>query len=607
MFRDPLLEYAHSSVGKHALNSGSGPFVIQFFRSCQMFPVKVPPFGPLDHLKCFLHLVAHYDMLPWLHLDLTDVNERTELGRTALMIAVHNRNAAMVRELLSVDKIDANIEDSLGNTALSCAVRRGDLEVLEVLLRHPKVNINHVNRRGDTAILGVFNNSGYSIDKFATFERLLHAPQLNLNLRDAQGLTAFMFVASAQWPPQTRAYFLQLVAKHPATEQNARNRFGANAFLWGCSHGLTPTEVSWFLQLPGADVSVKDYRGRNALMYLARYTRLFEWQHIHAALTDLLSRGIGVNEVDNEGKTALFYAARSQNSATIKAFAQLPGVDFTCRDHNGQTPLMGATNTGVVDFLLDRPDCQLDARNNTGRTAFLTACSRTDRSAWPWLPDPDEWSIYIVPKFLSRPDVDCNITDAGGRGAVELALLAGVIETVRKTISPCRSPTPLVDSMHQETLPDGRRFLSLQITSHWHGRYVRRLVEVPNIQVHLECNPEAQVPTSQTISIRVVATMLDSPPTAGLPHDVDIRRQFSLFAEIDRVDTIERPHEPLGWPSCLDFPWECGWLSEDCDGLVQFLLQHPGMDSRGFDYLRRSTDESREDDLNYLYLPHDAM
>ena len=88
---------------------------------------------------------------------------------------------------------------------------------------------------------------------------------------------------------------------------------------------------------------------------------------------ELLELGAGIDERDDSGRTALFYA--TMTNGVLEAARKLvsAGANVNAVDNRDQTPLFWADGDGVVEFLLE---CGADptVRDDQGWTAL--ACSR---------------------------------------------------------------------------------------------------------------------------------------------------------------------------------------------------------------------------------------
>ena len=85
----------------------------------------------------------------------------------------------------------------------------------------------------------------------------------------------------------------------------------------------------------GADIEARDNDGMTALMYAAANNRNPE------VITSLLKAGADVNAQSRYGVTALMYAANNKNPAVITTLLKA-GADIEARDNDGRTALMWA-------------------------------------------------------------------------------------------------------------------------------------------------------------------------------------------------------------------------------------------------------------------------
>jgi ankyrin repeat protein len=119
---------------------------------------------------------------------------------------------------------------------------------------------------------------------------------------------------------------------------NATNPVGSSAltFVEACTRhdDLTQSRVQLveLLIAKGAAVNHQDEDGATALMYAARNGDT-------EAVNALLRNGASVNLADNDGETALMKAAASScNEETVRALLSA-GADLTARDHKGRNAL----------------------------------------------------------------------------------------------------------------------------------------------------------------------------------------------------------------------------------------------------------------------------
>jgi ankyrin repeat protein len=85
----------------------------------------------------------------------------------------------------------------------------------------------------------------------------------------------------------------------------------------------------------------------------------------------LLDRGVPVNAADRSGRTPLHVAAMGQNSEIVRELLRR-GASVNARDtHSGAAPLHQAMSLEVAKLLLARPDIDVNARDQKGKTPLM--------------------------------------------------------------------------------------------------------------------------------------------------------------------------------------------------------------------------------------------
>ena len=62
----------------------------------------------------------------------------------------------------------------------------------------------------------------------------------------------------------------------------------------------------------------------------------------------LQSGQVDINQRDRAGRSALHFACKAGNLATMRCLLTVPGLNFELRTHGGQTPLIHATQSGDI-------------------------------------------------------------------------------------------------------------------------------------------------------------------------------------------------------------------------------------------------------------------
>ncbi|KAH6879952.1 hypothetical protein BKA70DRAFT_1473924 [Coprinopsis sp. MPI-PUGE-AT-0042] len=200
--KPPIQNYAHESWYLHARESIQCPAqpnarpvasILRFLSMCNAFPVfnlndGVAGLPVSDKFTEPIHVVTfYYRLLALLPLVDSQVNKRTEMGRSAISLAAWRNDTVMVEQLLKLDGIDVNLKDDVGNTALMVAALRGSAEVVKTLLLDPRIDIHKHNKEGETALH--FALSGGSRGHIEVAWRLFDIPGIDIDAADAHGCT----------------------------------------------------------------------------------------------------------------------------------------------------------------------------------------------------------------------------------------------------------------------------------------------------------------------------------------------------------------------------------------------------------------------------------
>ena len=139
------------------------------------------------------------------------------------------------------------------------------------------------------------------------------------------------------------------------------------AALFAAAEEGATEEVVRLLALDGTNISAKDNEGWTALMYAA-----LEGNTEIVKL--LLERDANIETQDNNGWTALMIAAGGGNTEIVELLLERD-ANIEAKDNHGWTALMYAAlegNTEIVNLLLER-DANIETQDNNGWTALMIA------------------------------------------------------------------------------------------------------------------------------------------------------------------------------------------------------------------------------------------
>ncbi|KAH6902735.1 ankyrin repeat-containing domain protein [Coprinopsis sp. MPI-PUGE-AT-0042] len=605
----PLVLYSYAFWDHHARRyvNGQGPqqleaspmsHILHFLGACASFPLVDPlSYKAPDFLSAPLHLITHYDLPLSIPFVQSDVSKRTKQGKTSLHLAAQRDNVMQVQRLLGLEGVDVNAQDENGDTALMDAALRVCSKALEFLLCDPRIDINLSNKHGDTALHCAMREPFPTLPELAKEKskiilQLLDIPELDVNRVNHDGTTALMLSARHRDP--TVFIRLSLV---PNIDANQADINGLTALSHACL-GPSSTVVQACLRLPGMNARVAHRHGVTHLMqsvWSSRFNTAKTSENLAGDFKALIAAGVDVDDRDDNGQTALFFAARNQKPTALEALLQLQAVDINARDHWGRTALMHASSRPVVEAFLRVSGIDINARDNYGRSALMYAAI-TDGCSGSLRMGRYTLERSLLPPLLCDPDTDVNAADKDGSNALILALMRCVLATLQwvahidpddVTVRACERDADKLMVRWKSTekpcydypCPIGQMWV---------------LSAVPQVSVCLQAPPthshplakDAGQPTVMVAEqpVHLTAKLNDKDiafPPEGRSTDMD--ELVPIFvSELALLESL------ANLAPCLAFPWESAWVAEGYDGPVQELLNHPDVDDCGFGYLRRT-------------------
>lgn len=228
---------------------------------------------------------------------------------------------------------------------------QGNLEVVKLFLKagmnpdiHEPLLRNELS--GRTALAVAAGNGHIKI-----VEALLNS-NANVNERDEYfGVTALSWAVS-----EGHLDIVRLLLRAGADDK-AKNEAVGSAFGGGHMEAL---HVLWAngakLDLAMAQKAFSDVASSGNNVDILKY---------------LLSLGVDVNGKNDDGGTALHYAARYEHAVPAIQLILQHGADVNARNNNGETPIMGLDSVAVVRVLIDA-GADVNAKDNRG-TSVLTS------------------------------------------------------------------------------------------------------------------------------------------------------------------------------------------------------------------------------------------
>ena len=370
-----------------------------------------------------------------------DINAQdVKSSQTALMVAAQNNSTHKFEMLIARENIDLSIEDSHQRTILHHA-GRGSTEIMKTLLNNPcittipgTIEIDSRDDNGRTPLSytleyryhpldvvklfverGAHVDSGdnagrtplsYSVSPHRILElsdnRHMTAADVNLeesrflidkgagvNIKDNDGRTPLSWLAGSS-PSCTASVEVAKLLLQSGADIDCEDSSGRTPLSWA-AHSASSHMLDWLLK-QGACVNSRDSAGRTPLCYV-NYDKE-SWFAMCASLACgrleplatevLLLAGANVELPDDEGRTALSYAAEAGAKVVVELLIN-HGACLDGKDEKGRTALSYAAEysttayatPGLIELLIDRGAC-LEVEDNTGKTPLWYATRNKD-------------------------------------------------------------------------------------------------------------------------------------------------------------------------------------------------------------------------------------
>ena len=278
-----------------------------------------------------------------------DVNKLTHDGRNYLHWAASKGNIELM-EYLVAKGAKADLIDSHGATPLNFAAGGGqqNTKVYDICLAHGADLKKDLNTDGANALLLAIAN-----DKDLMLTNYFISKGLDLKSKDTNGANAFSYAAKAGNIDMLKT----LLQKGVPAQDNAMLMAAQ-----GTRRGPNSIEVYQYLETLKIKPAVKGPNGENALHILVRKPKQNE------IITYFLSKGVDVNQADEDGNTAFMNAAASNRDTTALALL-IPHVkNINQKNAKGVTALAMAARSNsaeAVNFLIGK-GAEISAVDNNG-------------------------------------------------------------------------------------------------------------------------------------------------------------------------------------------------------------------------------------------------
>jgi ankyrin repeat protein len=234
----------------------------------------------------------------------------------------------------------------------------------------------------------------------------------------------------------------------------------------------------------------------------------------------LLEKGIGINQTDQNGRTALMEASEYGHVEIVKLLLAKENIEINQKDKYGQTALIWASRQGhveIVKLLLAKENIEINQTDNiNGNTALIWA------------------SIYghveIVKLLLAKDNIKINQTDGLGRTALMWASEQGHEEIVKLQLAKENIEINLKDKSGCTAL--------MRASSRGHVEIVKILLENKNIEINQTDNINgwtALIWASEGGHVEIVNILLEK-------ENIEINQQDEIYGRTAIIYVSKESH-----------------------------------------------------------------
>jgi ankyrin repeat protein len=339
-------------------------------------------------------------------------------GDTPLLVAVEHGKADMVKLLL---KEGANIDGTghKGETALMRAITRGNEELMSLVLGYG-ARVDLADDVGKTPLMWASIQGHLGLVRLVFEAMLERGSQKGVDRRGRDGKTALHHAAEGGHF-EVVAYLLCKEAR-----DNIKDRSGNTPLVLACAKG--------HLTVIGMLLEAREGQG-------LREMGAAGWMGLHYAaegghkdiVTFLISKEAEANATNRGGSTPFMLACRKGHLEVVEMlFEATKGVGLNEQDHFGRTALQHAAVGGhkdIVTFLLNKR-AEANTRNRERSTPFMGACAKGHLDVVQILHAATEGQWLEQRDYDGRTALQCAAED-GHRDVVAFLLSKGAQANTR--------------------------------------------------------------------------------------------------------------------------------------------------------------------------------
>ncbi|NGX29410.1 MAG: Phosphocholine transferase AnkX [Candidatus Anoxychlamydiales bacterium] len=342
------------------------------------------------------------------------INEKNKKGLSAFFIMTQNEKfdvEYILKTLVNKSiKFDINTTNNIGTFPLMAATLSNKIELVKILLKHG-ADINFEDKNGDSSLIKAVKNQRYDIAMFL-LKKIIEEKKINSDILEKffetllNALNKRDFLENlVKFETEEQDTIFHLAVKNKANLKNLFLNFNELKIPYDLNKknkdGKTPLDLAIELDLVPATNSLLENEAKidESLDEKENTILITETKKNKKTLESLIPH-LNVNQTNKKNKTALHYASKMGNFATVELL-----LKNGAKDSSNFTSLMIAAKydqTKCLETLLANPEIKekINAKDNKGKTALIYATENNSveslkllvkNGANIRLPDNDQW------------------------------------------------------------------------------------------------------------------------------------------------------------------------------------------------------------------------
>ena len=276
-----------------------------------------------------------------------DVSLKNNKDEEPIVVAISKNNHLLVEVILKAKHIDINQIDKDGRSLLQNAVLSGNAKIAQELIKN-SIDVNNKDNNNRDVM---FDAISYGCETM--IDSLLQVKDISLNTIDSSGQT----ILHKEEALNNEDLCIKLIQK--GADPTICDKHGNNLLYHTAIKGIEGSRLLDVAISHGCNINATVKNNNTILMEaLSVFYKLPEdekdrRESLLKMAKNLVSKGIDVNAINNDGENSLFEAVRNNNYNGC-AFLLNEGIDINKQNNLYQTPLLLACYMGMdsIDIIL---------------------------------------------------------------------------------------------------------------------------------------------------------------------------------------------------------------------------------------------------------------